>query len=57
MLESFEKITKIARMNAGFWKYILLKSLNTFTLGAWTLSKPFPTGEIWPKREILNFKF
>jgi hypothetical protein len=25
--------------------------------GAWTLSRPFLTGEIWPKREILNSKF
>jgi len=30
---------------------------NTFTLGTWTLSRPFPTGEVWPKREILNFTF
>jgi hypothetical protein len=26
------------------------------TLGAWTLSRPFPAGEISPKREILNSK-
>jgi len=27
-----------------------------FTLEAWTLSKPFHTAEIWPRREILNPK-
>ncbi len=48
MLESFGKGTKIARMSFE----------NTFpeaiTLGAWTLSGPFPAGKISPKREVLN---
>ncbi len=52
MLESFGKIIKIAKMSAGFWKYILLNSWNTFTLGAWTLSRPFLLAKFGQKEKF-----
>jgi len=62
LVKSLKKI----RISIGIWYHIVLNSWSHYigygieiadcldTLWAWTLSRPFPTGEIWPKREILN---
>ncbi len=49
------KEPKLQEWEPGF-KNTFYSIPEAITLGAWTLSRPFPAGELSPKREILNSK-